>query len=182
MDTMKHRDTLALETERILVKPLTYEELLQYTQADNLLEKTLGLTAQRRIITKRFRNTLEQVIIPRVSQAGDNACYSTIWSIIDKNARLMVGDLCFKGPPNAQGEIEIGYGTYPRFQNKGYMTEAIGVLCAWALQLPEVKAVIAETDVTNVPSQRNLSKNNFSVYINGDKTIWWRLEKQAAGS
>lgn len=38
----------------------------------------------------------------------------------------MVGDICIVGEPNASGEIEIGYGTYEEFQQKGFMTEAVG--------------------------------------------------------
>ena len=36
----------------------------------------------------------------------------------------MIGDLCMVGEPNADGEIEIGYGTYEQFQGKGFMTKS----------------------------------------------------------
>jgi len=36
----------------------------------------------------------------------------------------MVGHLCIVREPNAKGEVEVGYGTYDEFQNKGFMTEA----------------------------------------------------------
>lgn len=55
----------------------------------------------------------------------------------------MVGDLCFMGEPGESGEIEIGYGTYEEFRQKGYMTEAVGGMIQWAHGQPGVYAVLA---------------------------------------
>jgi hypothetical protein len=30
----------------------------------------------------------------------------------------MVGDICFVGEPNTEGEVEIGYGTYENFRKE----------------------------------------------------------------
>lgn len=73
----------------------------------------------------------------------------------------MVGDLCFQGEPNENGEIEIGYGTYDHFQNMGYMTEAVGALVRWGLGQERVLAVVAETNADNIPSQKILKNNGF---------------------
>ncbi len=35
------------------------------------------------------------------------------------------------GEPNANGEIEIGYGTYDEFQGKGFLTEIVGGIIEW---------------------------------------------------
>ena len=90
----------------------------------------------------------------------------------------MVADLCFKGGPNAKGEIEIGYGTYPPFTGKGYMTDAIQVLVNWAFEQPGVKTILAETESTNTASHRTLEKNNFSPFKVKGEMIWWRLNKK----
>ena len=73
----------------------------------------------------------------------------------------MVGDLCIVSEPNADGEIEIGYGTYDEFQNKGFMTEVVGGIIEWAKTQPKVKSIIASTDKTNTASFKVLEKNNF---------------------
>ena len=169
---------MILETERLVIQPLSYDQLLNYTALNNALEDCLGLNLYPRSVPDELKEALEQVILPQVAEPGRNPLYATLWTVIEKEQKLMVADLCFKGAPNAQGEVEIGYGTYPDFQGRGYMTEAIRALTQWAFRQPGVKAILAETDEANVASHKTLSRNCFSVYKQVDKMRWWRLDKQ----
>jgi RimJ/RimL family protein N-acetyltransferase len=173
---MERLDKIVLETERLLIKPLSYDQLKEYTQLDNRLEQTLGLNSFTRTLPEELKEALEQVILPQVA-ISKNHLYATLWTVIDKERKLMVGDLCFKGAPNVQGELEIGYGTYDHFQGRGFMTEAIGAIVQWALTQPEVRAIIAETETSNISSHRTLSKNKFTVYKEVENMMWWRLDK-----
>ena len=56
-----------------------------------------------------------------------------------------IGVAGFKGEPAADGTIEIGYSLLEEFQRRGYATEAVSALVAWAFAHPEVRRVIAET-------------------------------------
>jgi RimJ/RimL family protein N-acetyltransferase len=85
----------------------------------------------------------------------------------------MIGDLCFMGEPNIDGEIEIGYGTYAEFRKNGYMTEAVGGMLQWAKNQPNVLKVLASTDATNFTSQGILRRNNFSRIGKTDNVISW---------
>jgi RimJ/RimL family protein N-acetyltransferase len=87
----------------------------------------------------------------------------------------MVGDLCFVGEPDADGEIEIGYGTYEEFQRKGFMTEAVGGMIQWARKQPEIKAIIASTDKSNAASSSVLVRNNFIQVGETEALFKWRL-------
>lgn len=71
-----------------------------------------------------------------------------------------VGDLCFKGPPE-NGAVEVGYGLRAGFCGRGYMTEALKALCAWALTQPGVLRVEAETEPGNAASQAVLARAGF---------------------
>lgn len=44
-----------------------------------------------------------------------------------------MGEIAFYGLPNADHEVELGYGLSPQFQEMGYMTEAVKTLSKWAL-------------------------------------------------
>jgi RimJ/RimL family protein N-acetyltransferase len=165
-----------LVTERLFIRPLSPAQLQKYTELNNILETELGLNPSGRAISAALKEALEQVIIPHVS-SSDNFLYSTLWTMIVKDLKQMVGDLCFKGSPNEHGEIEIGYGTYDGFQGRGYMTEAIGAMVGWAFRQPGVRAMIAETERDNMPSHRTLSKNGFVVYKEVENMLWWRLDK-----
>lgn len=164
-----------IETERLILKPLSYLQLLKYIQADNSLEKELNLNKTSRTISLELKEALEETILPHVADANRNYLYSTLWTIISKADNKMVGDLCFVGEPNANGEVEIGYGTYDEFQSRGFMTEAVVGMIKWAKQQPDVKAITASTDKTNVASYTILEKNNFEKTGESDELFHWRL-------
>ncbi|BDF32527.1 hypothetical protein CE91St62_05980 [Lachnospiraceae bacterium] len=54
------------------------------------------------------------------------------------------------------------------------MTEAVQVMCKWALKQENVTHIIAETDVDGFASQCILQRSGF-VEIKRAETIWWRL-------
>jgi RimJ/RimL family protein N-acetyltransferase len=152
---------MKIETNRLTIIPLTYDQLVKYIQVDNSLEDELNLNPTSRSISPELKEALEQTILPAVADSDKNYLFSTLWTIILKSENKMVGDLCFVGEPNDDGEIEIGYGTYESFRGKGFMTEAVGGLTGWAKKQPGVKAIVASTDKDNIASFTILTRNNF---------------------
>ncbi|MEM9972131.1 MAG: GNAT family N-acetyltransferase [Pseudomonadota bacterium] len=79
---------------------------------------------------------------------------------------MMVADgevvgLCgFKGLPTPEGSVEIGYGVASEHRGRGYATEAVRLLIAEARKL-QVQVIIAETEASNLPSERVLERNQF---------------------
>ena len=170
---------MKLETNRISIVALTKNQLENYLITNNVLEKELGLIIITipRTINDRVKNAITTKLLPAIKENPEKYLFYTFWTIIDKEQNCMVGDLCFKGTPNVNGEIEIGYGTYPTFQNKGYMIEAVDQISKWAFQQENVKSIIAQTDPTNIASQKILEKNNFLNLGQGDEYINWKLNK-----
>ena len=75
--------------------------------------------------------------------------------------RILIGNGGFKGRPTQDGTVEIGYSMLPRFRNRGYTTEAVTQLVAWAFEHSEVERVFADTAGDNTASQRVLEKAGF---------------------
>ena len=165
-----------IETEHLILRPLTYEQLVKYSNLDYSLEEELNLEKSPRSITPELREALDCGIIPNVADEQQNYLFSTLWTVILKENNKMIGDLCFKGEPNIDGEIEIGYGTYFEFRRKGYMTEAIDGMLKWAKMQPEVLKVLASTEKNNISSQRILESNNFSKIGKADSIINWEFK------
>ncbi|NHN25015.1 GNAT family N-acetyltransferase [Flavobacterium jejuense] len=165
-----------IETERLVLKPLTYEQLIKYAKCDNSLEKELNLKETSKTMSPELKEAFEQTILPNVANKSKNYLYSTLWTAISKSENKMVGDLCIIGEPNANGEIEIGYGTYAEFQNKGFMTEAVNGIITWAKTQPEIKAIVASTEKTNKASFKVLEKNNFIKIGETDTLFNWKVE------
>jgi [ribosomal protein S5]-alanine N-acetyltransferase len=93
---------------------------------------------------------------------------------------LAVGTIGFKGLPNAQKTVEIGYGINASHWGQGLASEAVGALVQWAFSTNYAARVTAQTAVNNIASQRVLEKNGFAK--TGETTfdpddgdlIWWR--------
>ncbi|MDR1437065.1 MAG: GNAT family N-acetyltransferase [Candidatus Symbiothrix sp.] len=90
-----------------------------------------------------------------------------------------MGRACFKGEPDENHQVEIGYGTDEKFRNRGYMTEAVKAMCEWAFSQPGVEAVIAETAPDNQASHRVLEKCGLSRFKQSNGSVWWRLNKSS---
>lgn len=80
--------------------------------------------------------------------------------IISKKDGSNIGDLSFKGI-SSDGSVEIGYLILTEYQNKGYATEAVKAAVRWAISQPNIKRVIAQVHLDNMPSQKVLIKSGF---------------------
>ena len=101
--------------------------------------------------------------------------------------RTLVGWGGFKGPPDSDGAVEIGYAIAPAWEGRGVATAAAGALVAEAWATPEVRAVQAHTlsDPGGAASVRVLEKLGFArdgENLDGDVGIVWRfrLDRRAA--
>lgn len=163
-------------TERLIIVPLTGEQLRKYILNNNSLEDELGLKHSNMTISPELKEALENTIIPGVADPDRNYLFSTLWTIIAKTEKIMVGDLCFVGEPSPEGEVEIGYGTYDTARNKGYMSEAVGGMVRWVGTQPLVKAIVASTDNDNPASASVLVKNGFIRSGETGTLMHWRLQ------
>jgi RimJ/RimL family protein N-acetyltransferase len=72
-----------------------------------------------------------------------------------------VGGCSFKGPPDANGVVEIAYGTDPAHRGRGFATEAAAALTRFAFASGLVRRVRAHTKPDNAASARVLAKCGF---------------------
>jgi len=164
----------SIETARLYLHPLTFDQLKLYLQNDGSLEKELNIEWHPRDIHPDLRESLQSTLLPEMED-HQNFHLFTLWTMISKEYHCMIGDLCFKGEPCENGSVEIGYGIYPAYERKGYITEAVEVLCLWALNQKYVRSVRAETLLDNIASQRVLQKNGFVFLGNSNGYMKWQL-------
>ena len=94
--------------------------------------------------------------------------------------RTLVGWGGFKGPPDCNGAVEIGYAIAPAWEGRGVATAAAGALVAEAWATPEVRAVQAHTlpGPAGASSVRVLEKLGFTrdgENLDGDVGVVWRF-------
>lgn len=96
------------------------------------------------------------------------------WLIKLKNGEF-IGDISFKGLEE-NGTVEIGYGILKKYWNNGYATEAVAAMTRWAYFQDGVVRIEAETEPTNMSSQRVLEKCGFVpsgiIGNEGPRFIW----------
>ena len=94
-----------------------------------------------------------------LAHPNDRVWYA-IWNLeLNDESGLIVGNLSFKGI--CDGIVEIGYGTYPKYEGQGFMTEAVTAVVRWAANQPCVNRIEAEAEGDNVASIRVLQKAGF---------------------
>jgi len=160
--------------------PLSRRQLEQYSTAPDQLERELGFSLSRAILTDRVRHAIE-VKLAKMARA-DVALHAwyTYWLIVAGAPPFGAGLAGFKGIPDAAGAAEIGYGIDPAYRGCGYMTEAVRALIAWAFCEPACRAVIAPgTLKTNPASNRVLAKAGMAVYAETPDALSWRIDREA---
>lgn len=95
----------------------------------------------------------------RASKPGDPWALS--YKMVEKPGGAVVGNCAFKGPPDADGMVEIAYGVEPDFQRRGFATEAAQALTEFAIASKNVRTVRAHTKSDNEASARVLTKCGF---------------------
>lgn len=64
---------------------------------------------------------------------------------VHRTTGSVIGGCAFKGPPGADGIVEIAYYVAPEHQGKGYATESATALVKYALDSGQVRIVRAHT-------------------------------------
>lgn len=98
--------------------------------------------------------------------------------IIHKMDRLIIGDMGFKGGPDENGIMEIGYSIAPSYQGKGYATEMGRAFCNWGLQKENVTRITAICSIYNHASIRVLEKIGMIKEKEEIEKYYWTLTKK----
>jgi RimJ/RimL family protein N-acetyltransferase len=165
-----------IETKRLIIKPLSCDELKKHIHSPHELAKDLGLTPSQVLIDKVTQEAILNDLLPNIEDSTKDSLFYTMWIVIEKSKKAIIGGICFHGEPNETREVEIGYGTDEGYRNQGYMTETIAGLVLWIRNNKNVKLIKAETDSQNISSVRVLEKNGFRISQRNDSSVILGLE------
>jgi RimJ/RimL family protein N-acetyltransferase len=100
--------------------------------------------------------------------------------------RTVIGTVGFKGPPDEDGVVEVGYGLLRQFQKQGYATEAVAGMVAWAFGHPAVRSVRAQTLPKHEASIGVMQRNGLSFLCesvdDGLQTVLYEVRRKDWGS
>ncbi|MGR5965823.1 GNAT family N-acetyltransferase [Bacillus thuringiensis serovar londrina] len=149
---------MKLETERLYIVPCT-EESIQVANEQ-------GYNSGLHIVGHVENVKQDSALLPW-----------GVWYVLRKEDDSVLGDIGFKGKPNEDQTVEIGYGFIEKYWNQGYATEAVKELIDWAFKTGEVETIIAETLIDNYSSMRVLEKLHMKRVNATETMINWKIEK-----
>lgn len=164
---------MTLNTPRLEIRLLDTAQLSLWLHDLPRLEQELNGAYRAEPLKGVFRTIVEGQLAA-VTADPANPQWHSFWFILLKTHRTIVGSAVFKDSPDSGGRVEIGYGLGRAFEGHGYMSEAVEVLCGWALRQPGVRHVTAETDADGFASQRLLQRCGFREQSRGATVRWIR--------
>lgn len=123
------------------------------------------------------RAELSSEWLARLDDAAD--LWTLGFAMVHRTTDAIIGSCGFKGPPGADGIVEIAYGVAPHHQGQGYATEAAEALVAFAFSNDMVRVVRAHTFLDANASTRVLAKCGFQAVgevIDPEDGLVWRWE------
>lgn len=167
-----------LHTQRMRLVPLTLAQMQMQLDDYPGLERSLGAKVTGNRLEKEMHKNVARGM-DYMRQEPDHAIWNTLWAAILEEDSTFIGGIGFKGPANAEGEVELGYGFDAPYRNRGLATEAVRAMTQWAFEEPAVATITAETNYTNIASARVLQKSGFQLSAASNHFLYWRLERQA---
>ena len=167
-------------TTQLRLVALTLAQLDQCLEAPVGLGSELGVSISPQLVDGPARRATSYKREKMSGLPPESHPWYTFWLVVIAAEGRGVGLAGFKGAPNERGEVEIGYGIDPASRNRGYTTEAVRALIAWAFTDPACEAILADTLKENVASNRVLAKVGMQIYYETDEGLCWKVERGGA--
>jgi RimJ/RimL family protein N-acetyltransferase len=154
--------------------------IIPTARLDLVLQTAGGVIARIEAMSPADRAQVSPDWLARVDAATPGDPWAFGFSVIERASGIVVGDCGYKGPPDAQGCVEIAYGLAADYRGRGYATEAARALVAFAFEQDAVRLVRAHTLPEENASTRVLNKCGFSYLgevIDPEDGLVWRWEQ-----
>lgn len=145
-----------IQTARLTIRPFTGEMMLAALDDPVVAGAMLGLR-----VAAGWPNAAERGALSFLADQIARDPELADWQMqvfIQTAEGIIIGTGGFKGRPDKDGMVDLGYGIAPAYQGQGYATEAGAALIAWAFAQPRVRRIFADCLATNPASARVLAK------------------------
>ena len=154
--------------------------VLESARLDLVLESTESVLARIEALSPADRAEVSPEWVARMRNAAPSP-WTHGFAIIERASGATVGACAYKGPPDADGVVEIAYGVEPAYRRRGYAKEAAAALVDYATQAG-VRLVRAHTRPENNASARVLESCGFDCLgevMDPEDGLVWRWERGA---
>jgi RimJ/RimL family protein N-acetyltransferase len=169
-----------IESLRLQLRPWSPEHLLALIQGTEQFHQASGLRAAEGLREFVVSDEISDSWFEQLRTATSADPWVFGFAVVDRECGLVIGSAGFKGAPDDDGMVEIGYGIVPAFEGKGYATEAASALISFASSDPRVRIIRAHTLAEPNASTRVLAKNDFAKVgevVDPEDGLVWRWER-----
>lgn len=172
-----------METEHLLLEPCRIQHLEKLLAGASAFKGAFGIEVVDGYL--EFSGAIQYFVEKLRSGLVQKEWWA--YMILHKTDNSLIGIGGYKGSPDYQGIVEIGYGIAPAYRGKGYATEAASILINNAINITGVNAVWAHTLPEFNASTKVLQKCGMEMVAEiidpDDGKVWrWQFRKgHAAG-
>ncbi len=156
---------LLVRTARLDLVAATLQHLEAELTDRAALERLLGASVPEDWPPGEYDRGAQEFFRSQLATGGDSVVGWLNWYVVTRNPEgcreALVGGAGFLAPP-AEGVVEIGYSVVEAARGRGFATEIVEGLLAYAFSHQEVAEVIAHTSDENVASTRVLARCGFN--------------------
>lgn len=172
----------AIETAHLRLRPHSPADLVALIDGVEQFEQRIGMRAADGLRDFLVSDDVSPAWLERLRESvtGPTDPWFHGFGVIHRESNMMVGTTGFRGPPDDDGVVEIGYGIAPSYQGRGYATEAAAALVAFAFDHDAVRVVRAHTRPDANASTRVLAKCGFTFtgpVEDPEDGLVWRWER-----
>ena len=189
-DGMRSSDASpSLYTQRLELRPGSARALRAALESNAALASVLDVDISDAWPPELYDADAVRWTLDQLGDGSDGGPYGFYYLIRHRpGARgMLIGVGGFKGPPNANGEVELGYGVLSDFQRQGYATEAVQGWLALAFADPAIEIVVGQTLASLTASIGVLEKAGFRLAgagaddgaPEGEQVIRYELDREA---
>jgi ribosomal-protein-alanine N-acetyltransferase len=158
-------------TDRLIIIPITHSIACSILNRDTKAFDKMGVNLNGKWPVQDTLDILN--FIKDTLSPDDEVNGFDVWMIVKKENMTAIGDAGFKGEPDENGAIEIGFGISEDEHRNGYGYEAASALINWASQNDTVKVIKADCLLDNLPSIKLLEKCGMRETNRDDELIYW---------
>ncbi|ELK46013.1 GNAT family N-acetyltransferase [Halobacillus sp. BAB-2008] len=161
------------QTERLTMMVFTLDMMNAALESNTRLKEASGCE-----VPENYPMELYKQMLPYKIERFHEYPEENLWEglIIHTESNTIIGDMGFKGGPDENGEMDIGYSILPEYRGNGYASEMASSIVRWGLKQPGVKKITASCSTGNQASIRVLEKAGFQRTGESDGEWYWQLE------
>lgn len=168
--------TKKITTDRLYLIPFTIPIAQEILDRKYTILSGMGLNRGKGWPDEDLLETLPR-IVTNLEKVAEPSGFES-WLIVEKEGMNIVGDAGFKGKPDQEGAVDLGYGIVDSARRKGYAVEAGEALISWAFKQQQVKVITARCMHVNEGSTKTLERLGFYQKVIKEEMIHWFLLRE----